>query len=1143
MALKITCPHCSRLHRLSQPYPVPGTELQCQCGRVLSVSYPRGMMDRLRDKGSAFVDPTAMGPHSIEPPAGTIPPQVKPGPTWGPTAPSAAPKIEMRKPRGDRPDSGHAPTPEPTQTFERTPAMPRPHKVQGTEKPQVAFLPPPSADSSSKTVGGPIKTTPPPARGGSPRPSQATDPAETESTSPLAPAPTPIRRGPSTTAPTLTVSPPRKPNPLIGAIRTAFGGKMGRIPLGASIRVLIGLGLLGAAIVGGCFWYFSVDLPTVEALGDYEPPTVTVVYDSKGEVLGEIYEKRRYVIPLEQVPEHVKNAFIASEDANFWSHSGVDVGGIIRAVIRNALKGKKAQGASTITQQVARNFLLTREKTYIRKIREIILAQRVEEVFEKEHILYLYLNQIYLGSGAYGVEAAARTYFDKTIADITLAEAAILAGLPQRPSDYSPHRHWKKARARQIYVLTQMEQKGFIDKATFDEAMGASVAISPKTDDFKEQAPHFTEHIRRYLVDTYGFDKIYNDGLTVHSTCDLDLQKAGQDALESGVTSSSNSRGWRGPRETLEEASITERLQANEEVLRLAESRKSLRVGSTEEGAENFGGYGPVPERSTLNTGLETEAVVLSVQRNYALVGIGANQAIIPLAWTKWAYEINPYLSYKYRAQKDMNAALKRGDVVDVEVITGDAKTEDDTKDFAMKVRGTVGAAKLLQSPELQGALFSYDVHTGAVKAMVGGVGFETSEYNRAIQSRRQVGSTFKPIVYGAAIGTKLFTAASILQDAPTVIGEAGGRMWKPSNYGGKYLGNITLRKALAMSRNVCTVRVLDTITPDTVYELAGPQMGIGYLEPTCSRTHISTEDTCVGERSASTVTGMVWCKHCDPTSCPTVRVDDAFGEECLDEPWEEDGSQWCHSCDVNIRVCDWYRESQMSSSMPCNGARKNRDGEVVCRVCDLSMGLGSSSLNMFELSRAYSVFATYGYRVEPYWIDKVVDRDGTIIEQHEIPKEHPQAMDSVAAFVTHWLLRAVAMNGTAAKSNALGIQVAGKTGTTNDYRDSWFVGYNPDVVTSVWVGFDRPKNMGQSFTGGDIALPIWMNYMRVAAPKETAPTFPSLPGVAWANIDESTGGVSVGGRSMPFLPGTIPSDEIGAVGKVTAQDLLTSDF
>jgi membrane carboxypeptidase/penicillin-binding protein len=382
-----------------------------------------------------------------------------------------------------------------------------------------------------------------------------------------------------------------------------------------------------------------------------------------------------------------------------------------------------------------------------------------------------------------------------------------------------------------------------------------------------------------------------------------------------------------------------------------------------------------------------------------------------------------------------------------------------------------------------------------------------------------------------------------MLQDAPTIIGEAGGTMWKPSNYGGKYLGNITLRRALAMSRNVCTVRVLDAISPDTVFKLAGPKMRIGYQKPTCSRTHIPIDLECTGERTHSTVAGMAWCEHCDPTTCPTVRVDELFEGECLDEAWSDGGAQWCHSCDVNIRVCDWYKERNISSKLPCNGARKNKNGDVVCRACDLSMGLGSSSLTMVELSRAYSAFATYGSLIEPYFIERVVDRDGTVIEEVEHSKEWAQAMTPGVASVAHWLLRGVATGGTAAKTNQLGIEVAGKTGTTNNFRDAWFVGYNPDMVTAVWVGFDQPANMGQSFTGGDTALPIWMDFMKVAAPRETAPRFKGLKDVIWAPIDETTGLVSEGGRSMPFLWGTVPGSGDGPVGQITAQDLLTSDF
>ncbi len=1116
MALKITCPHCSHPHRLSSPFPVPGTELQCQCGRVLSVSYPKGMMAKLKAKGIDFVDPSAAGPHK------PIAPDIPPPPPKQAAKPP--PKIVARPTRhpADQVQTHQVRTLDPGQTFERTPAMPRapkhaPSAIAHQADPTLPLLPPPKSAAGKATT--PIPSIAP----------EKPEPPPLASQKPI---------GDATTVSTQKGS--AKPNALNGKLRRL-------IKRFASLkRILLGLFFLGGlavASVGGIFGYYSQDLPTVAALGDYEPPTVTVVYDSQKRVLGEIYEKRRYVVSLDDIPDHVRNAFLASEDANFWTHDGIDIGGIFRAIFRNLAKGKKAQGASTITQQVARNFLLTREKTFIRKIREVILAQRVEKAFDKEHILYLYLNQIYLGSGAYGVEAAARTYFGKSIGDTSIAEAAILAGLPQRPSDYSPHRHWKKARVRQLYVLNQMQRKGFIDKETFEKSVAEAVNIVPKKNDFLQQAPHFTEHVRRYLVDTYGFDKIYNDGLNVYTTCDLDLQTAAQDALESGVHTASDRRGWRGANEQIPDNAIPARLSQTEDRLKDRQSKASLRVGSTDADAINPGGYGPTPDTSALSVGLESEAVVLRVEKDHAVVGLGSHEVIIPLAWSKWAYGIDTDRSWKYRAQNSMKNVLKRGDVVKVTIKAVDAKNKNETKKAALSMPGRFGAGMLSQGPEVQGALFSYRTDTGAVTAMVGGVGFDKSEYNRAIQSRRQVGSTFKPIVYASAIASRQFSAGSMLQDAPTIIGQAGGTMWKPSNYGGKYLGNITLRKALAMSRNVCTVRVLDIIGPDQVYALAGPKMRIGYQTPSCSRTHIPIDDECVGERSSSTVASMSWCEHCDPKTCPTVRKDSQFSGECDGPTWRKDGAEWCKSCDVNIRVCDWYKERNISSALPCNGARLDKDGEVVCRACDLSMGLGSSSLTMVELARAYSVFSTYGTLVEPHFIESVVDRDGTVIEAHEAPDVWPEVLEPGAASIAHWLLRGVATGGTAAKSNQLGIELAGKTGTTNNFRDAWFVGYNPDLVTAVWVGFDQPKNMGQTFTGGDTALPIWMDYMRVAAPKESAPRFKPLKDITWAPIDETTGLVAEGGRSMPFLSGTVPSAGLGGVGQVTANDLLTSDF
>lgn len=1122
MALKITCPHCGAIRRLSQPYPVPGTELQCDgCGRGLAISYPKGMVDRMRGQGVRFHDPFADKPTPVPAPAPAAP-RADPGP------PPASPAAGPLPPPPPLP-TAHRPAPlQPPPDDDRT--VVERHRPRPTD-PTEAIGPPPPAVSPA-TAARPV-VPPPPADLRS---------AQPEPTARMAAGLAPGRRSPRPQR-----APPISPPRAVGTKKPQRAqppkknekkrSLIFRLFRAAVLLTLVG-GLAGAVVVAWALHHYSQDLPTVDTLSTYNPPTVTVVYDREGQLLGEIYEKRRYVVELYAIPQHVQDSFIASEDANFWTHTGVDYGGIMRAIGRNLARGKKAQGASTITQQVARNFLLSTEKTYERKIREILLAQRIEEVFDKEHILYLYLNQIYLGSGAYGVEAASRAYFGKGVADISLAESAILAGLPQRPSDYSPHRHWDKARARQEYVLGQLLDKGFVDQPTYDAAMAEVVRIAPKTNDFLTQAPYFTEHIRRYLVDTYGFDKIYNDGLTVYATCDLELQRAAQAAVKSNVLRASNSIGWRGPKEQIAASAIADRRAATEDALRTAASERVLRVADP---SSPEAGPGPVPERSTLEVGETYEGVVLKVDQRYAVVGVGVHEVLVPLDWSKWMYAPNPERSYKARAVRDMTEALAPGDVVDISI---DGLTVAEVEELSSYDESGQGraAGRIYQAPEIEGAMLSYRLSDGAVQAMVGGYDFEASEFNRATQSMRQVGSTFKPIVYAAAIGTRQVTTGTLVQDAPTVFGVLGYGLYKPDNYGDDYLGNITLRRALQLSRNVVTVRILDKIGLEPVFQLAGPSLRIGFDEPQCSRIHVPIDSECEGTLTESPVEGMAWCEYCDPDSCSLLRVTDT--ERCMAPPEDRDGELWCRSCDVSLRGCSWVPQTQLSRNEECLDARiDDETGDVVCRACDLSMGLGSSSLTMLELSRAYSAFATYGRLVEPHWIERVVDRDGTVIEAYDSSEPWPQVLDPSVAGIAHWLLREVATGGTGAKTNSLGIHVAGKTGTTNDFKDTWFVGYNTEMVTTTWVGYDQPRSLGVSFTGGSTALPIWMDYMAVAAPKADDKPFPSLPRVEMVAIDEATGRVAHGGRVMPMLPGTAPTNVVGEIGQKTAEDLLTSDF
>lgn len=1130
MALKITCPHCGQPRRLHSPYPLPGSEVHCRsCGRVLSISYPPGMVEKLRKKGVRFAE---------------------------------------QVPLGD--DNGHFISPD--QPLPRTPPPPQPDPglqlPPGFSNQETALFRhnPPEEDADDEPKTQPSAAPPPPVG------LKRTVSPASERTATSVPPPKPRRAAPPPAAEPKAKK-PRKKRRLLGRL------------LRAAVLLTVLGGIAGGGVAGYAWWYYSQDLPTFETLQQYTPPTVTTIFDRKGRLIGELFEKRRYVIekeqlfPLEEVsaqaaasctdecldderilssfqcteckiPRHVVDVFIAAEDGNFWTHSGVDYEGIVRAILRNLSQGKKAQGASTITQQVARNFLLTNDKTYERKIREIILAGRVEEAFSKEHILYLYMNQIYLGSGAYGVEAASRIYFNKSAYQLTLAEAAILAGLPQRPTEYSPHRNWDKARGRQTYVLRQMLEKGYIDQATHDKALAEVVEIRPRQEDeFLTQAPYFTEHARRYLVDTYGFDKVYNDGLVVNVTMDLDLQRVAQQAVVDNVNIADNRRGWRGAAETLAAAEIQPWLDSQEQELRQAVADGILRVAAK----DGEGGHGPLPSASTLEEGKTYEAVLVEVEQKHLIAGVGRHRVIIPRSWTSWAYSVNPDRSWRYRSQDNLQNAFSVGDRLQITVEHLDSADYDNLKSY--EAAKGLPAGRVYQPPLLQGAMFSYRLSDGAVLAMVGGVNFEDSEYNRATQASRQVGSTFKPIVYAAAIQSRKFTAGSMVQDAPTVFRVLGGKLWKPGNYGGDYLGNITLRRALQMSRNVCTVRVLDKLGLDPVYDLAGPTLRIGYDSPTCSRTHVPADAECQGTMTPSAVSGMAWCEYCDATSCPLIEAerpsirkngeDLIVGDEktCLDTPFEQGGRKWCHSCDVNLRACDWLPIQEIPSTDPCLDARKDDNGQIWCRTCDLSMGLGSSSLTMVELARAYSVFATYGTLVEPHFIESVVDRDGTVIEEYKAPTEWPQVMDASVAGIAHWLLREVATGGTGAATNRLGIHVAGKTGTTNDFFDAWFVGYNPEIITAAWVGFDKPESMGTSFTGGKTALPIWMDYMKVAAPKEDDHSFPAIPGVDMIAIDESTGKIANGGRVMPFLPGTAPTNVVGEIGQSTAEDLLTEDF
>lgn len=722
--------------------------------------------------------------------------------------------------------------------------------------------------------------------------------------------------------------------------------------------------LLGIC-VGAYFWYiWSSNLPYVGSVKEYRPPIISEIYSDDGQVIGRFWEEKRIVIPLERVPKHMIQAFVAAEDARFFEHEGVDIISIVRAFIKNISAGKIEQGGSTITQQVTRSLLLMNtERTYRRKVREAILAIQFEKNFSKEHILFLYMNQIYLGQGAYGVEAASRTYFGKHAKDITLAEASLLAGLPQAPARYSPVSHFERAKTRQKYVLDRMLEEGHITHREFKEALAVQLDIREETENTFEKAPYFTEYVRRRLLKTYGRELLYRGGLKVMTTVNLKMQQAAREALNEGLAELDKREGYRGPIRNIppEEISVF-----------VAESIKKIDAG-------------------TLGPGSVVEGVVEEVNdtKKEVIVLVGTDACRLPLSEMKWARKPDPDVPYYASKVREPSSVLKRGDVILVRIL------EKSKPPFAWEV-------SLEQTPGVQGALFCMIPETGEVKAMVGGRDFAVSQFDRATQARRQPGSAFKPIIYASALDWGM-SPAKVIIDAPYVSDPSPDEeAWKPKNYKEKFYGPTLFRTGLAKSRNVITVKILKKIGVNQAIQYAR-KLGI---------------------------------------------------------------------------------ESDLSP--------------------DLSLALGSSGISLMELVRAYSVFANHGMLVKPIFTRRIIDRSGQVIEENQ--PQGTQVISKETAYVMTDLLRAVIQEGTGWRIRALKRPAAGKTGTTNNLRDAWFMGYTPDLVTGVWVGYDDQKAMGKGETGSRAASPIWLYFMSEVLKERPVVDFQVPEGVVFAKIDTETG-------------------------------------
>jgi penicillin-binding protein 1A len=743
---------------------------------------------------------------------------------------------------------------------------------------------------------------------------------------------------------------------------------MARVVIRVARHFTLAILFVLAAVLGagsGVLFVYASDLPQVTALDDYAPSTITRVYASGGEVLGEFATQRRIVIRYDDIAPVLRQAIIAAEDGEFNTHMGVSATRIIVTLVNDIIHRRK-RGASTLTQQLTRKLFLTDEKTWERKIKEALLALQIEKRYTKNEIITLYCNQIPWGHGTYGAEAAARLYFGKSARAVTLEEAALLAGIIQAPARHSPYVNMDNALRRRAYALDRMAGEGFIT-AQQAEAAKKTPIVTAGRPHLDAEAPFFVEDVRQHLEDQFGARQLYENGLSVYTSLDLRLQRAAEQALDSGLRRLDKRRGFRRPRNLLAEKHTTE----------------GYRDPSWSEA--------PAPGRRVV-------AIVTDATGAKATLRVGRFRATLDRDAWKWT-------------GKTTAAFMKPGDVVKIEVATVDAA--------AGTLTGTLD-----QEPEVEGALLAINNRTGRILAMIGGRDFDRSRFNRATQAMRQLGSTFKPIVYAAAID-RGFTPTSTLLDAPVSYTAGPGQPpYAPMNYDKLWEGNVTLRHALEQSRNVPTVRLMEQLGPGQVITYA---QRLGF---------------------SSTI-----------------------------QPY-------------------------------------------------LSSALGSSEASLLEVTSAFSVFPNQGVRMKPSEILRIIDRQGNVLEENRpTPTE---ALRADTAYVMTSLLEGVVQRGTAARAASLGWPLGGKTGTTDDFTDAWFIGFDPDITMGVWVGHDRKRPLGPGESGAVAALPIWMDTMKAwIADRKEKPEFAPPGNIVFLTVDRGTGGrvdaSTPGALTEAFIAGTQP--------------------
>ncbi len=832
-----------------------------------------------------------------------------------------------------------------------------------------------------------------------------------------------------------------------GAKKTSFFAGMARFVL--LIMIACAAGAAGVGLQG--YFYFTSNLPAIDKLQNYHPPLITQIFADRGELIGEVASERRVLTPIDQIPKTLQNAFVSAEDKNFWRHGGVDKEAIIRAVKNNLMAGGIKTGASTITQQVAKAFLLTSERTFSRKIKEAILATRIESSLPKEQILYLYLNQIFLGSNAYGVEAAAQTYFSKDVKELTIAECAMLAALPKAPSTYSPRRNLDLTLERRGYVLRRMYEDGYITHEQYETAIKEDpVIVTRSNPDFKI-APDFVSHVRKYIERKYGVDALEKGGLQIYTTADLELTKKAHESMDAGLRELDKRQGFRGPIKTLSAKGVAEFLEKKSQSI-----EAPLQFDEVTEGVVTHIDQENIYVRmGSYHNGRVTKEYVGQIKIDPS-----------PKWWVRTPF-IRPEMRTRNFAAGDLPYQV--GDLIWVRLVDPNPKRRElytkkygkldpEMKNYKQYTPEMVTNFPLEpeQEPIAQSALMLRENRSGYVRVLLGGYSSADSKYNRATQSRRQAGSSFKPAIYAAALN-KGFTCADIILDSPLALSIPGtGEVWRPKNYRGGFSGPVTFRDALVQSRNIPTIKILQQIGIDHAKAFARK---LGYVSP---------------------------------------------------------------------------------------------------MVENLTLALGSTGVSLEEQLMAYSVFPNKGYGIPNVYVKKVVDRNGRVLEEHDIPTllddplddkpliktiGHRQTkalyndedgpahrrIDEATAYIMCTLLQGVVQHGTATglKKIVGRPDIAGKTGTTNDNVDAWFMGFAPEYTCGVWVGFDDEYSLGEGETGGKAAAPIWGNFMREVLKDHAVKPFSPPDSVEFRKIDPRTGLTTASHDATPevFKIGSMPAE------------------